>query len=207
LPPFPPGQYKKTLVLDLDETLIHSSFRPIHDAQFQIEISLDDDRHAPVFVRKRPYVDEFLRHVAKKWEVVVFTASMSKYADPLLDKLDVDRVVSSRLFRESCIVHFGNYVKDLSQLGRRLEHTVIIDNSPISYMFQPDHAIPIPTWLDDPNDHQLRDIIPLLDELAECDDVTEVMKRAQIHFATGCYVPPNPPQSRELLVAEEDDEQ
>lgn len=34
-----------------------------------------------------------------------------QYADPVLDKLDIHRVVSHRLFRESCYNHRGNYVK------------------------------------------------------------------------------------------------
>jgi RNA polymerase II subunit A small phosphatase-like protein len=45
------------------------------------------------------------------YEVVVFTASLSKYADPVLDQLDIHRVVQYRLFRESCYNNKGNYVK------------------------------------------------------------------------------------------------
>jgi len=96
-----------------------------------------------VYVLKRPGVDQFLRSVGQKFEVVVFTASLAKYADPLLDILDRSKIIRARLFREACVHHYGNYVKDLSQLGRKLEHTIIIDNSPFSYMFQPDNAIPI----------------------------------------------------------------
>jgi RNA polymerase II subunit A small phosphatase-like protein len=45
------------------------------------------------------------------YEVVIFTASLSKYADPVLDQLDIHRVVKHRLFRESCYNNKGNYVK------------------------------------------------------------------------------------------------
>lgn len=61
-------------------------------------------------------MDHFLREVAKKFEIVVFTASLAKYADPLLDVLDVDQVVQYRLFREACVHHYGNYVKVCSLL-------------------------------------------------------------------------------------------
>ena len=82
-----------------------------------------------VYVIKRPGVDNFLKKMGEIYEVVVFTASLSKvcfnvtiilvsmpdwrcqYADPVLDKLDIHRVVSHRLFRESCYNHRGNYVK------------------------------------------------------------------------------------------------
>jgi carboxy-terminal domain RNA polymerase II polypeptide A small phosphatase len=82
----------------------------------------------------------------------VFTASLSKYADPLLDQLDTGSVVRWRLFRESCFPYEGNYVKDLMCLGRPLSDTIIVDNSPHSYVFQPDNAVPIGTFIDDPDD-------------------------------------------------------
>jgi len=165
---------KKTLVLDLDETLVHSSFTYIPDADFIIEIELDGAVYK-VYVRKRPGVDEFMRAVGKKFEVVIFTASLAKYADPLLDILDKDQVVGKRLFREACVQHYGNYVKDLSLLGRKLENSIIIDNSPFSYMFQPDNAIPITSWFNDKNDRQLYELLPFLDSLVDLEDVSTVL--------------------------------
>lgn len=50
-------------------------------------------------------------------------------------------VFRARLFRESCVYHRGNYVKDLNKLGRDLETIVIVDNSPASYIFHPDNAV------------------------------------------------------------------
>ena len=61
-----------------------------------------------------------------------------------------------RLFRESCVYDRGNYVKDLSKLGRELNRTIIIDNSPASYLFQPQNAIPCSSWFDDKNDTLLK---------------------------------------------------
>jgi len=177
LPPLPPEEKnKKTLVLDLDETLVHSSFKPIPNADFVISIELESVIHR-VYVLKRPGVDNFLRVVGQKFEVVVFTASLAKYADPLLDILDRGKVVKTRLFREACVHHYGNYVKDLSHLGRKLESTIIIDNSPFSYMFQPDNAIPITSWFNDKNDRQLYDLLPFLDSILTVDDVCTVLQR------------------------------
>jgi carboxy-terminal domain RNA polymerase II polypeptide A small phosphatase len=110
-----------------------------------------------VYVCKRPHVDEFLAAVAKDFEIIIFTASLakaslerqfltSKYANPVLDLLDTKRVCTTRLFREACVCFEGNLVKDLSRLGRSLDQTAILDNSPTSYMLQPRNSIPIRSW-------------------------------------------------------------
>ncbi|KAF8474268.1 phosphatase PSR1 [Kalaharituber pfeilii] len=164
-PPKPEFVGKKCLVLDLDETLVHSSFKLIHQADFTIPVEIEGSFHN-VYVIKRPGVDQFMKRVGELYEVVVFTASVSKYGDPLLDQLDTNHVVHHRLFRESCFNHQGNYVKDLSQLGRDLKDTIIIDNSPTSYIFHPQHAVPISSWFSDAHDNELLDLIPVLEDLS-----------------------------------------
>lgn len=64
-----------------------------------------------------------------------------QYADPVSDMLDTWGAFRNRLFRESCVFHKGNYVKDLSRLGRDLDKVIIIDNSPVSYIFHPENAV------------------------------------------------------------------
>ncbi|KAI9043073.1 putative general stress response phosphoprotein phosphatase Psr1/2 [Aspergillus affinis] len=164
-PPLPHLQNRKCLVLDLDETLVHSSFKVLERADFTIPVEIEGQYHN-IYVIKRPGVDQFMKRVGELYEVVVFTASVSKYGDPLLDQLDIHNVVHHRLFRDSCYNHQGNYVKDLSQVGRDLQDTIIIDNSPTSYIFHPQHAIPISSWFSDAHDNELLDLIPVLEDLA-----------------------------------------
>ncbi|KAI9312745.1 NLI interacting factor [Dichotomocladium elegans] len=165
---------RKCLVLDLDETLVHSSFKAIPNPDFVVPVEIDNQLHN-VYVLKRPGVDEFMRKMGESYEIVVFTASLSKYADPVLDMLDVHKVVKHRLFRESCYNHMGTYVKDLSQLGRELAHMMILDNSPASYIFHNANAVPVSTWFNDPHDTELTDLITFLEDLTAVDDVTMVL--------------------------------
>ena len=58
------------------------------------------------------------------------------------------------------------FLQDLSQVGRDLKDTIIIDNSPTSYIFHPQHAVPISSWFSDAHDNELLDLIPVLEDLA-----------------------------------------
>mmetsp|Transcript_24147 Transcript_24147/g.56343 ORF Transcript_24147/g.56343 Transcript_24147/m.56343 type:complete len:371 (-) Transcript_24147:94-1206(-) len=177
LPKIHPDDYgKKCLVLDLDETLVHSSFRAVPGADFVIPVQIEDVVHF-VYVAKRPGVDEFLVEMAKHYEIVIYTASLNKYADPLLDLLDPQQVIRTRLFRESCVFHEGNYVKDLSLLDRDLSQSIIVDNSPSSYMFHPENAIDCSSFIDDPHDVELDQIGAFLAGIKDVRDVRRVCHR------------------------------
>ncbi|PNF38031.1 CTD small phosphatase-like protein [Cryptotermes secundus] len=69
--------HKKCMVIDLDETLVHSSFKPISNADFVVPVEIDGTVHQ-VYVLKRPYVDEFLQRMGELYECVLFTASLAK---------------------------------------------------------------------------------------------------------------------------------
>jgi len=176
LPPPPPGLAgKKCLVLDLDETLVHSSFKPIPNPDFIIPVEIEEQVHK-VYVLKRPGVDQFLQRLGPQFEIVIFTASLAKYADPVLDLLDSTKVVHHRLFREACTNYKGNFVKDMSRLGRDLKHCLIIDNSPSSYLFHPENAVPCESWYDDEHDTELLDLIPILEQITRVDNVSTFLQ-------------------------------
>ncbi|CAJ0946718.1 unnamed protein product, partial [Mesorhabditis belari] len=170
--------HKKCLIIDLDETLVHSSFKPVKNPDFVIPVEIDGVIHQ-VYVLKRPFVDEFLEHVGDKFECVLFTASLAKYADPVADLLDKRGVFRTRLFREACVFHKGNYVKDLARLGRDLNKVLIMDNSPASYAFHPENAIAVQTWFDDPHDSELLEVLPLLDRLVDVDSVYTMLRQSE----------------------------
>jgi RNA polymerase II subunit A small phosphatase-like protein len=186
LPPCPENLSSRVcLVLDLDETLVHSSFKPVTVPDLIIPVEIKGNVHQ-VYVRKRPFIDEFLKRVSQLFEVVVFTASLSEYADPVLDELDPDSSkVHHRLFREHCSNTNGLFVKDLSLLGRPLQRIAIVDNSPTSFLFQPRNSVQCTSWFDDMTDTELGDLLPLMEDLAVCDNVYAVLDEFRLQMSAG----------------------
>ncbi|QSZ31641.1 hypothetical protein DSL72_001208 [Monilinia vaccinii-corymbosi] len=190
---------QKTLILDLDETLIHSMFHggrmsTGHMVEVQITNVVGSGPVGPqhpilYYVNKRPYCDEFLRRVCKWYNLVVFTASLQDYADPVIDWLEQERkFFSARYYRQHCTFRNGGYIKDLSSVEPDLSKVMILDNSPTSYLFHQgeyyvipealkranniaDNAIPIEGWINDPTDNDLLHLVPLLEGLQYVTDV------------------------------------
>lgn len=176
---------KKILVLDLDETLIHShhdglvrpTVKPGTPPDFILRVEID--RH-PVrfYVYKRPHVDYFLETVSKWYDLVVFTASMEIYGAAVADKLDNSRgILRKRYYRQHCTLDGGSYTKDLSAISSDLSKIFILDNSPGAYRGFPENAIPIKSWFSDSSDTALLNLLPFLDALRFCGDVRSVLSR------------------------------
>ncbi|CAD7702753.1 unnamed protein product [Ostreobium quekettii] len=169
---------RQTLVLDLDETLVHSWINEgdhEHDLMFKVSLVTPDD--TAVFVRLRPHLLYFLEHVSKWFEVVVFTASQKAYADKLLTILDPGRrFFKHRVFRESCVELMGMYFKDLTLLGRDLARTVIVDNQPQVFGLQVDNGIPIASFYDNRDDTELLKLLTFLQKMMNTADVRPLLQ-------------------------------
>ena len=157
---------QKTLVLDLDETLIHSLAKGGRmSSGHMVEVKLSTPMTTSLtpgapptmlgpqhpilyYVHKRPYCDEFLRKICKWFKLVVFTASVQEYADPVIDWLEQERkFFQARYYRQHCTFRNGAYIKDLSAVEPDLSKVMILDNSPMSYIFHEGIFSPVPSHL------------------------------------------------------------
>ncbi|KAH0593149.1 hypothetical protein MHUMG1_09151 [Metarhizium humberi] len=182
-------KHQKTLILDLDETLIHSMSKGGRSSGHMVEVRLNTAslgmgtapggaaQHPILYwVNKRPYCDEFLRRICKWFNLVIFTASVQEYADPVIDWLEAERkFFSARYYRQHCTYRQGAYIKDLSSVEPDLSKVMILDNSPLSYLFHEDNAIPIQGWINDPTDNDLMHLIPMLEGLQYVHDVRALL--------------------------------
>ena len=146
---------KYTLVLDLDETLIHFKPNPNNDSSGKIMI--------------RPFLYDFLRSVKKYYELIIFTAATEDYANPIINAIERDeKYFEHRLYRMHTTIIDNDFVKDLSKLGRDLNRTIIVDNMKQNYKNQPDNGITIrPFWGKDVEDTALVDLLDILKKIAE----------------------------------------
>ncbi|KAL2341025.1 hypothetical protein Fmac_008965 [Flemingia macrophylla] len=179
-PLLPPSLSRRgTVFLDLDETLVHSQLLPAPERFDFVVRPVIDGEPMEFYVLKRPGVDEFLESLAAKYEVVVFTAALKEYASMVLDRLDRNRFISHRLYRDSCRHVDGRLVKDLSEVGRDLGRVVIVDDNPNSFSRQPENAILIRPFVDDIFDRELWKLRGFFDRSHCCDDLRVAVKHYQ----------------------------
>lgn len=160
-----------TLVLDIDETLVHCATRPLDSPDIVFPVEYNQETWE-VYGRIRPGMYEFLEKMSTKFEVITFTASQECYAEALLKIIDPEKkFIKHRYYRDSCVPVFGNYVKDLRILNRDLSKVVIVDNSPQAFGYQISNGVPIESWYDDKSDRELAKLMDFLETLHGVDDV------------------------------------
>ena len=179
------NQNKKTLILDLDETLIHSDLDLIYkDHETTLYFDSEDDeilgKNVPIPLILRPNLFDFLNYVYDKFELIIFTASHKNYADKIIDYIEKDkRYFSLRLYRQHCIfIKPGIYIKDLRIFNNRhLKNVILIDNSIFSFSNQLSNGILITSFYHDKEDDFLLSLKDYLEYLIEdCDDVRTINK-------------------------------
>lgn len=171
-PPPPPDDDRKTLVLDMDETLIHCSAFPPHPDVNYFKLSETE------FVYTRPGLQDFLQYCLTHFEVFIYTFAERDYAEQVLDQIAPTIDEDHRLYRDSCIVKKNFIIKDLDMLNRSKSKLVFVDDNDKALKFNKENTIVIPMWKGMPNDHALLEwLLPLLEMCRNSTDTRTVIKQ------------------------------
>ena len=129
-----------TLVLDLDETVVHY---------------MEDEEEYNAYVKVRLGAENFINELSKFCEIVIFTASTEDYANTVINGLDCKNNISYKLYRQHTNFINGFNIKDLSKLGRDISKVIIVDNIEENFSLQPDNGLNICDFEGDENDNEL----------------------------------------------------
>ncbi|KAG5492679.1 hypothetical protein JKF63_01258 [Porcisia hertigi] len=114
------GTKRYTVVFDLDETVVYA-------------------RNGPLYARA--YLKDLFRFIKDDFEVIVWTAGERDYAKCVLEEINEDHIIEHLVYRHEKWFHGENYTKDLRQLGRDLNYTLMIENTPDCVRANPQNSI------------------------------------------------------------------
>ena len=129
---------KKILVLDLDETLIHTFLHPINNADIQLNMPIYDDINDKeinkIYVKKRPGLDSFLKELKKYYNIYIFSSSPADYVSKITKEIDKDKIIIKYFSKKDCLTvpggdHYDIYIKDLRKINNDLSNIVIVDDN------------------------------------------------------------------------------
>tara|TARA_Y100000389_G_C17469360_1_gene528850 strand:- start:7321 stop:7854 length:534 start_codon:yes stop_codon:yes gene_type:complete len=153
---------KKVLILDMDETMIHST---VNGTNF------------------RPHLITFLNNVYPYYDIYAFTLGTKPYAEPILDKIcEIGKkdYFIERYYRHNAIVNDSYFLKNPVTIWKnyninkiqKVRNTIIVDNNPNAFLFQKIYGITIKDFIDDPNDNCLLFLFPVLVKFAKSKETT-----------------------------------
>jgi Dullard-like phosphatase family protein len=156
-----PMKKKFCLVLDIDETISHT-----------LKLSFGG------YFLLRPGAKKFLEETSKYYEIIIFTSSPKKYADKILNRIDINgNFISHRLYKTHVLFENGKTVKNLNMIGRDLTKTIFVDNLRSNAKYNLNNFCPITTWKSDIFDNRLIKLKEKLIYIATCgkydNDITQ----------------------------------
>ena len=161
-----PPKRKYTLVLDLDETLIHlRQKKEVVNIKNDINIKINNtsDNFYSVYDRdKNKYLLQFrvglfsfLTILKPFYEIISFTSATREYADVIINEIEKNRpFFDHKLYREHTVIYKDSFVKDISRIGRDMKKIIIIDNNEGNFILNKENGIKIaPFYGDEENNN------------------------------------------------------
>eukprot|EP00759_Apiculatamorpha_spiralis_P050919 PhF_6_TR4990/c0_g1_i1/m.7060/K17617/CTDNEP1, DULLARD, NEM1; CTD nuclear envelope phosphatase 1 len=179
---------QKVLVLDLDETLLHTTPIPPQCTQQYTTVYVGTDNI--FFVVPRPHLYFFLYTTTKQlgYNVYVFTAGVRPYAHAVMHALSIDTFIPKRnvLCREDCSLTTSTtssspssaVYKDLLKIKAPLSSIIHIDNEAACFRTNPFNGIHVPSFHHTmtESDECLLNLLPTLAALRDVADVRTILR-------------------------------
>lgn len=178
---------KKTLIFDLDETLIHCNKDSFDHCDSRIDVKFPSGEKITIGITIRPFARKCLKKLSKEFEIVIFTASHSCYANEVINLLDPkNEIISARIFREHCYkTPEGIFVKDLRVFANRNEENIlIVDNAVYSYGFNLENGVPLLPFYGDKKDAELLELTEFLIKMKGVSDLRKIVRK---YFMVNLY--------------------
>ena len=162
--------YKPTIVVDLDDTLVHVT--PVAPKD------LDNNNSFTIIVKKmkfyvqmRPNLKYFIEKISKSFNICIFTSSEKVYATKIIEKILPDFKNCHCFFKDSCVNMCGYYVKDLELLKFPLNKILLIDDLAGSAIKNPKNLVKIKPWNGEKDDNVLNNLLTILDSIVDEEDL------------------------------------
>ena len=166
LPPIPEGyRHKKTLVLDLEDTIVYNTW----------------DKKNGWRTLKRPGLDRFIFYMSNFYEIVLFSNQPYQHTERFINKIDPDgKYIAHRLFNDSTQYVDGKYIKDLSKLNRDLSQVIMIDDK-MEIQSHPENVIGIEKFTGtEEHASDLILLVPFLEDIALA-NISDVRQAIQLY--------------------------
>ncbi|EPY25711.1 hypothetical protein STCU_06532 [Strigomonas culicis] len=111
---------KYTVVFDLDETVVYARDGPLYS---------------------RAYLKDLLRAIKDDFEVIVWTAGERDYAKNVLEEINDEHIIQHLIYRHCKWFNEEDYTKDLKKLGRDMDYTIMVENTPDCVRANPQNSI------------------------------------------------------------------
>ena len=167
-----PSKKKYTLVLDLDETLIHlRQKKDIINIKNDVNIKInntsdyfydnyDKDKNK-YLLQFRVGLFSFLTILKPFYEIISFTSATREYADVIINEIEKNRkFFDHKFYREHTVIYKDTFVKDISRIGRDIKKIIIIDNNERNFVLNKENGIKIaPYYGDEDNNNAVNNSI------------------------------------------------
>mmetsp|Transcript_30366 Transcript_30366/g.35057 ORF Transcript_30366/g.35057 Transcript_30366/m.35057 type:complete len:301 (-) Transcript_30366:173-1075(-) len=176
-------QERKTLIFDLDNTLIFTCNDIPESGKFAPITLQRDGEYVIKYVIKRPGLLKFLKSLSKNFNICVFTSAEATYARKVIEAVKISKYIYAMYDRTHCKkVKSSLYQKNIWSLGFEQKQVILIDDFAFQAECQPENCIQIKPFEGDVNDRELYQLYPFLQRINQADDVRPVQKNLNNHL-------------------------